>query len=130
MDEAKLLPLCRAIQEYYKSINASTQLLAASLTSTDEIFALAGAAHITIPPNLLEQLTQPKPENTPSLFDSAPTEELPAPGTSYLNDPGNFQITFSRDGNGSSHIKLTEVLSNNFYFQICWIEFANLVLGC
>lgn len=109
VDNAKLLPLCRAIHQYYKSINATTQVLGASLTSTDEIFALAGIDRLTISPPLLLQLSQPMPASIPSLYDAAPTEELPAPGTSYLNDAGRFQINFSRDLDGASHIKLTEV---------------------
>lgn len=111
MDHQKLLPLCREIQEYYKSINAKTQVLGASLTSTAEIFSLAGIDRLTISPPLLEQLsTQTAPADGQSLFDSAPTRPLPAPGTSYLNDSGKFQITFARDINGASNIKLIEVL--------------------
>jgi transaldolase len=110
VDHAKLLPLCRAIQEYYKSINANTQVLGASLTSTEEIYSLAGIDRLTISPPLLEQLsTQAAPVNAPSLFDAAPTTPLPAPGTSYLNDSGKFQITFTRDLNGASNVKLIEV---------------------
>jgi hypothetical protein len=44
-----------------------------------------------------------------SLFDAAPTEPVPEPDTSYLNDHGRYQITFARDRGGASQIKLTEV---------------------
>lgn len=109
VDEHKLLPLCAAIQAYYKSIKATTKVLPASLTSTEEIFQLAGADHLTIAPRLLEQLALPMGTNMTSLFDAAPTEPVPAPGASYLHDAGRYQIIFARDRGGASQIKLTEV---------------------
>lgn len=115
MDEQKLLPLCAAIQSYYKSINAPTKVLPASLTSTEEIFLLAGVDHLTIAPHLLAQLAQPMSTPVESLFDAAPTEAVPAPGVSYLHDPGRYQITFARDKGGASQIKLTEVCKPSDY---------------
>lgn len=109
MDEQRLLPLCAAIQAYYKSVNASTKVLPASLTSVEEIFQLAGADHITIAPHLLAQLAQPMTGTVPSLFDALPTEPIPTPGISYVHDPGQYQITFARDRDGASQTKLTEV---------------------
>ena len=109
VDEHKLLPLCAAIQAYYKSIKATTKVLPASLTSTEEIFQLAGADHLTIAPHLLEQLVLPMGTNVTSLFDAALSEPIPAPGASYLHDAGRYQITFARDRGGASQIKLTEV---------------------
>lgn len=109
MDEQKLLPLCAAIQAYYKSVDASTKVLPASLTSVEEIFQLAGVDHITIAPRLLVQLAQPMTGTVPSLFDALPTEPVPAPGISYLHDPGKYRITFARDRGGASQTKLTEV---------------------
>ncbi|KAJ5342949.1 uncharacterized protein N7506_002773 [Penicillium brevicompactum] len=110
-DKAKLLPLCAAIQKYYKSINSPTKVLPASLTSVEEIFFLAGVDHLTIAPALLEQLTQPYAGNIQSLFDMAPTLPIPAKGVSFINDPGSFQITFARDQGGASQRKLTEAVN-------------------
>ncbi|CAG8895735.1 unnamed protein product [Penicillium egyptiacum] len=109
VDNAKLLPLCAAIQKYYKSINSRTEVLPASLTSVEEIFCLAGVDHLTISPGLLRQLTQPFAGNVKSLFDIAPTLPIPARGVSFINDRGSYQITFARDQGGDSQIKLTEV---------------------
>lgn len=109
MDEHKLLTLCIAIQAYYKSINASTKVLPASLTSVEEIYQLAGVDHITIAPRLLAQLAEPMTDTVPSLFDAPLTVPVPAPGISYLHDPGRYQISFARDCGGASQIKLTEV---------------------
>lgn len=109
MDNAKLLPLCAAIQNYYKSINSRTQVLPASLTSVEEIFLLAGVDHLTISPGLLTELTQPFAGNVKSLFDIEATLPIPARNVSFINDPGNYQITFVRDQGGASPVKLTEV---------------------
>ncbi|OQE87731.1 hypothetical protein PENNAL_c0019G06586 [Penicillium nalgiovense] len=108
VDNAKLLPLCAAIQKYYKSINSRTKVLPASLTSVEEIFCLAGVDHITISPGLLTQLKQPYAGNVNSLFDIASTLPIPARGVSFINDRGSYQITFARDQDGASQIKLTE----------------------
>ncbi|KAL2010463.1 hypothetical protein VTN00DRAFT_6270 [Thermoascus crustaceus] len=111
-DLNKLLPLCVAIQRYYKSIHARTQVLPASLTSTEEIFSLAGTDHVTIAPGLLEQLS--KPDSSPSvqsLFD----EDSPVPvldsRISYLNDPATYRILFTRDLGGASEGKLTQAIN-------------------
>lgn len=109
VDNAKLLPLCAAIQKYYQSIDSPPLVLPASLTSVEEIFLLAGVDHLTISPSLLTQLTQPFAGNVQSLLDVAPTLPVPAPGISYINDPSLYQITFARDLHGASQIKLTEV---------------------
>jgi len=126
VDNSKLLPLCAAIQKYYKSIDSSTKVLPASLTSVEEIFFLAGVDHLTIAPGLLTELTQPCARNVQSLFDIAPTLPIPAKGVSFVNDPGSYQITFARDQGGASQIKLTEVcVSINLV-----LSFSDRILGC
>lgn len=117
-DPNKLLPLCVAIQKYYKSVNAKTQVLPASLTSTDEIFAMAGVDHITIAPNLLQQLSQP--DSVPqiqSLFDSDAPAVLPPSSLSFVNDESAYRLAFARDLHGASEEKLTQVreLGSRFF---------------
>lgn len=107
-----MIPLCVAIQKYYKTINAPTHVLPASLTSAEEIFQLAGVDHLTIAPHLLNELAQSASPSVKSLFDAAPTVPVPEPGTSYLNDQGKYQITFARDSGGASQRKITEVCYN------------------
>ncbi|CDM35867.1 hypothetical protein DTO013E5_5382 [Penicillium roqueforti] len=111
VDNAKLLPLCAAIQKYYKSINSPTKVLPASLTSVEEIFCLAGVDHLTISPGLLTQLTQPYVGDVKSLLDIEPTLPIPAQEYSLISDPGNYQIRFARDLGGASQIKLTEAIN-------------------
>ncbi|KAJ5955264.1 Aldolase-type TIM barrel [Penicillium viridicatum] len=117
VDNAKLLPLCAAIQKYYKSINSPTKVLPASLISVDEILLLAGVDHLTIAPGLLTQLTQAYAGNVKSLFDIEATLPIPARDVSFINDPGNYQITFTRDLDGASQIKLTEFACRMFPSQ-------------
>ncbi|KAJ6130442.1 hypothetical protein N7512_003222 [Penicillium capsulatum] len=98
VDKQKLIPLCVAIQAYYKSIHAPTKALPAT-------------------PHLLEQLATPIASPVQSLFDVAPTVPVPAPGTSYMYDQGKYQITFARDNDGASQIKLTEAVNIFCDFQ-------------
>ena len=111
MDKNKAQLLCLQAQRYYEAHNFTTQVLPASLTSTDEIMALAGVHHITIAPGLLRELSEkPAAENqTVSLFDEAPKgfkmQEL-------LNFAGNekaFRIAFTLSGGGEGERKLGQV---------------------
>ncbi|RDW61848.1 transaldolase family protein [Aspergillus mulundensis] len=110
VDPQKLLPLCVSVQAYYEAIGARTAVLPASLTSTDEIFALAGAHHITISPGLLRQLSTPvSGPVTASLFDS----ELPylePKLISYVNDEAGYRGAFGRADNGAGVTKLTQAI--------------------
>ncbi|KMK59609.1 transaldolase [Aspergillus fumigatus Z5] len=108
-DPNKLLPLCVSIQKHYKSINAKTKVLPASLTSTDEIYALAGVDHITIAPYLLQQLSQPSSvPHTESLFDSDVPPAISVAQESFVNDESAYRIAFTRDLHGASEEKLTQ----------------------
>ena len=98
------------IQKYYESIQAKTQVLPASLTSTNEIFALAGVHHITIAPGLLEELSQPgSVPGMQSLFDANVPAITPAATLSYANDESAYRLAFTRDLHGASEEKLTQV---------------------
>ncbi|CEL04240.1 Putative Transaldolase [Aspergillus calidoustus] len=110
VDPGKLLPLCVSLQKFYESIGAKTQVLPASLTSTDEIYALAGVHHITISPGLLQQLSQPGfTSQTKSLFDA----DFPKPEaqTSYANRESVYRLEFSRAERGASEEKLTQAIN-------------------
>ncbi|KAL4740030.1 hypothetical protein BDV11DRAFT_214767 [Aspergillus similis] len=111
VDPQKLLSLCVSAQDYYRAIGVRTRVLPASLTSTDEIFALAGAHHITIAPGLLQQLSLPVSGPLPgSLFDS----ETPSPSPetiSYVNDEAGYRVAFSRSDNGAGEKKLVQAIN-------------------
>ncbi|EED18057.1 transaldolase, putative [Talaromyces stipitatus ATCC 10500] len=111
VDRNKLFSLCVAIQKYYKSIGAVTQVLPASLTSTDEVLALAGVDHITVAPPLLELLSLPDCPITQSFFDNDIAGLLALPKTSYLKDEAAYRIAFTRDLAGASEEKLTQAIN-------------------
>ncbi|KAL1867049.1 hypothetical protein Plec18167_008840 [Paecilomyces lecythidis] len=118
IDPAKLLEFCASIQRYYKAKGVSkTKVLPASLTSTEEIFALKGVDHITISPGLLEQLAKPgSVPSTPSLIDKTgsavdPLADFTYFKTSYLNDPATYRLEFTRDRKGASEEKLTQAIN-------------------
>lgn len=48
----------KAIYEYFKSLNYPTIIMAASFRNVEQILALAGCDRLTIPPNLLQKLSQ------------------------------------------------------------------------
>ncbi|KAK1143872.1 hypothetical protein N8T08_005985 [Aspergillus melleus] len=111
-DPNKLLPLCVLIQKYYKSIQARTQVLPASLTSSNEVFALAGVHHITIAPGLLQELSQSGTvPGVQSLFDTSVPTITPTPDFSYMNDESAYRLAFTRDLHGASEEKLTQAVN-------------------
>ncbi|OJZ90407.1 hypothetical protein ASPFODRAFT_126076 [Aspergillus luchuensis CBS 106.47] len=114
-DPSPLLQFSALVQKYYASIGSQTQVLPASLTSTNEIFALAGVQHITIAPGLLEELVKPLEGKVPveSLFDSPAVVEGAVPGkeVSYVGDEAGYRIAFTRDANGLSEEKLTQAVN-------------------
>lgn len=79
------------------------------MTSTDEIYALAGVDHITIAPYLLQQLSQPSSvPHTESLFDSDVPPAISVAQESFVNDESAYRIAFTRDLHGASEEKLTQ----------------------
>lgn len=112
----KLFSLCVAIQRYYKSVGAITQVLPASLTSTDDVLSLAGVDHITVAPPLLELLSLPDCPIGPSFFDNDPEEDPSVlPKTSYLKDEATYRMAFTRDLQGGSEEKLIQVCRSSFF---------------
>lgn len=97
-------------------MEAKTQVLPASLTSTSEIYALAGVQHLTIAPGLLEQLAQPNsvPE-VQSLFDSGVNAWSPGSDVSFVNDESAYRMAFTRDLHGGSEEKLSQVSGDIYY---------------
>ncbi|KAL4883025.1 hypothetical protein BJY04DRAFT_216740 [Aspergillus karnatakaensis] len=111
VDRQKLLPLCVSIQRYYEAIGSRTQVVSASLTSTDEIFALAGVHHITEAPFLPQQLSSPTliPVALSLLDSDLPTASCKA--ISYMNRESEYRLAFSRAERGGSEGKLTQAIN-------------------
>ena len=96
-------------------MQAKTQVLPASLTSTSEIYALAGVQHLTIAPGLLEQLAQPNPvPEVQSLFDSRVNTSGPG-FVSFVDDESVYRMAFTRDLHGTSEEMLSQVSGDIFY---------------
>jgi transaldolase len=93
----------------YKKHGFKTQVLPASLTSTEEIMALAGVHHITIAPGLLVQLAEAEASanGTTSLFDAVPEEKDLF--VSFKDDEKAFRIAFTRSVGGEGERKLSQV---------------------
>ncbi|KAL2824037.1 hypothetical protein BDW59DRAFT_162808 [Aspergillus cavernicola] len=111
VDPQKLLPLCVSVQQYYEAIKSKTRVLPASLTSTEEIYALAGVHHITIAPGLLQQLSTPgSVPPTKSLFDSQAVKPAPE-AILYADKESVYRLEFSRSEGGASEQKLTQAVN-------------------
>lgn len=110
IDHNKAQALCLEAQTYYKSHGLKTQVLPASLTSIDEIMALAGVDHITIAPALLQELatTPASALATKSLFDGE-AEAVPIATRVFGIDEAGYRIAFTRSANGEGERKLTQV---------------------
>ncbi|KAL4967721.1 uncharacterized protein BDV14DRAFT_197731 [Aspergillus stella-maris] len=120
----KLLSQCADIQRSFEDPPTRTKVIVSSLTSTKEVFALAGAHHITIPPELLQKLSVPgsTPETT-SLFDAKPTiaDEIMLIAkrkqvryqpvrTVYAKDEAKYRAAFGQADGGAGVIKLTQAI--------------------
>ncbi len=101
------MELCVHSHRLYSANKVKTKVLAASLTSVDEIMSLAGVDHITISPGLLEKLSEtPASENTKgSLFD----EEIEVPAMLAFTSEPEYRIAFTLSGKGKGERKLTQV---------------------
>jgi transaldolase len=108
--------MCLQAQRLYEEHDMKTQVLPASLTSTDEIMALAGVHSITIAPGLLQELSTSSTSSnaTKSLFDEAVDANESHPLISYLHDRARYQIDFTRSGNGEGERKLSQVSTSKF----------------
>ncbi|RAK98953.1 transaldolase family protein [Aspergillus ibericus CBS 121593] len=114
-DPSPALPLVPLIQEYYTRESIKTQVLPASLTSTEEIFFLAGAHHITIPPKLLDELSKPLEDgfSAASLFKSPGFDDFAGTRkpTSFVNDESGYRLAVARDAKGKSEEKLAQAVN-------------------
>jgi transaldolase len=101
------MDLCVQAQRLYATNEVKTKVLPASLTSVEEIMALAGADHITISPGLLEKLVEAaaSDKTTESRFDAK--IDMP-PMLSFTNET-EYRIAFTLSGKGEGERKLIQV---------------------
>ncbi|WVR09468.1 hypothetical protein IAU60_006535 [Kwoniella sp. DSM 27419] len=120
VDNDKGFDLCRAAQQYYTKIDASTQVLPASLISIAEVMKLAGVHHITVSPPLLAELA-----STSGALASATTDTI-APSFKVNSEEGSFdtkalnelvkdesrwRMAYTRSKNGENDRKLSSAIN-------------------
>ncbi|KAL7796765.1 hypothetical protein V8C37DRAFT_420130 [Trichoderma ceciliae] len=118
IDYNKAFEFCREAQAYYNANNHHTRVLAASLTSVEEVLQLAGVHHITISPTLLHALSR-LDGNTMSnklgkYFDIELAMEKYA---SILQNESSWKLAFTRSGFGTSQGKIIQAINYFSDFQ-------------
>jgi transaldolase len=100
----------------YNANKVKTKVLPASLTSIDEIMALAGVDHITISPQLLQKLveTQASEMTKASLFDG----EIEVPPMLSFTNEAEYRIAFTLSGKGEGERKLTQASVGIDFWEI------------
>ncbi|KAF5253609.1 hypothetical protein FANTH_1537 [Fusarium anthophilum] len=123
VDENKAFDFCREAQAYYMSHSFRTQVLAASLTSVDEVMQLAGIQHVTISPNLLNDLasTQLSTWNGKlgEYFAQGPTNKSweTKDYNALVRDESSWRMAFTRSGFGTSEGKIIQAINYFADFQ-------------
>ena len=87
-------------------------MLAASLTSIDEVTQLAGVSHITISAPLLKELSREDVESevsSQSLFNPNNKHLQPFDERVSLDDESAFRTAFSKANGGAGEVKLAQV---------------------
>ncbi|KAF8864612.1 transaldolase [Acephala macrosclerotiorum] len=114
VDHNKAQRICLDAQRLYEQQGFKTQVLPASLTSTDEIMALAGVHHITIAPGLLTKLatTPASTLSVKSLFDEPKVDGKEEKGfVSFKDREAEYRIAFTRSENGEGERKLGQAIN-------------------
>lgn len=123
VDEHKAFDFCREAQAYYLSQSHGTKVLAASLTSTDEVMQLAGIQHITVSPSLLQELSTSDASTLTGrvgdYFAQGPNQkswESRDFGT-LCRDESAWRLAFTRSGFGTSEGKIIQAVNYFSDFQ-------------
>ncbi|AEO68193.1 uncharacterized protein THITE_2051797 [Thermothielavioides terrestris NRRL 8126] len=122
VDTAPSVAFCGAAQQYLDSrVDNRTQVLAASLTSIEQVMQLAGIRHITISPPLLATLAASPAADWPgaaSIGDviknvaaAAAAPERQAQLEALVNDESGWRMAFTRAGAGAAETKLVQALN-------------------
>lgn len=123
IDLHKAFSFCREAQAYYDANNQRTRVLAASLTSVEEVLQLAGVHHVTISPVLLNELSRLDATAAKSGLGeyfavTQPPENLDA--TKYstiLENESSWRLAFTRSGFGTSEGKIIQAINYFSDFQ-------------
>ncbi|KAJ6437364.1 LOW QUALITY PROTEIN: reverse transcriptase domain protein [Purpureocillium lavendulum] len=126
VDENKAFDFCREAQAYYLARSRRTRVLAASLTSVDEVMQLAGVQHVTVAPGLLHELaarddasSSSRDGKLGSYFAEGPTDKS-WERTDYAalsRDESAWRLAFARSGFGASEGKIVQAINYFSDFQ-------------
>ena len=124
VDEHKAFDFCREAQAYFKAGSRRTRVLAASLTSVDEVMQLAGVDHVTVSPPLLAALAAADASawsgGTLGAYFSQTPPPPPAAAAgawetrdyaSLADDEGAWRLAFARRGFGASAAKTVQAVN-------------------
>ncbi|KAH6609074.1 transaldolase [Trichoderma cornu-damae] len=123
IDHNKAFAFCREAQAYYHANNYRTRVLAASLTSVEEVLQLAGVNHVTISPILLRTLSRLEDSTTGKelgqyFADESAIESLdPKKYADILQHESSWKLAFTRSGFGTSEGKIIQAINYFSDFQ-------------
>ncbi|KAG5913340.1 hypothetical protein E4U42_001272 [Claviceps africana] len=128
IDHNKSFDLCRQAQSFFLRTNSPTQVLAASLTSLDEVMHLAGIQHITISPRLLDELAATDAAawtgNLGEYFAQGPDDgswdagrRTAEDAAALAHDESAWRLAFTRSGFGASEAKIIQAINYFADFQ-------------
>lgn len=123
VDQQKAFDFCREAQTFYNAQSSKTRVLAASLTSVEEVMQLAGVDHITISAALLKQLAGREASSWHSkvgdYFAQGPAAKSLAVEeyTRLFRDESAWRLAFTRSGFGSSEGKIIQAINYFSDFQ-------------
>jgi len=108
-DSDKGFTFCAQAQRYFETEGFKTKVLAASLTSIDEIMQLAGVHHITISPPLLAELAATPAEvwKDPNLFGRT----LNYASQAVPLDESSWRMAFTRSKAGKDEGKIIQAIN-------------------
>ncbi|RFU76980.1 transaldolase [Trichoderma arundinaceum] len=122
-DHNKAFSFCREAQAYYNANNYRTRVLAASLTSVDEVLQLAGVNHITISPILLHALSRLGASKAGKQLGQYFADEIPPESldskkyAGILQNESSWKLAFTRSGFGISEGKIIQAINYFSDFQ-------------
>lgn len=123
IDHHKAFSFCREAQAYYDANNQRTRVLAASLTSVEEVLQLAGVHHVTISPILLTELARldatAADNNLGEYFavTQPPGSLDPTKYSTILENESSWRLAFTRSGFGTSEGKIIQAINYFSDFQ-------------
>lgn len=117
VDDNKALDFCREAQAYFIANSCRTRVLAASLTSVDEVMQLAGVQHVTISPVLLKALASRAASGWDgalgAYFAKGPSVKSwgAVDYAALARDESAWRLAFARCGFGASEAKIVQAIN-------------------